>query len=125
MKTPRVLLLALSALAAVCLSTVPAWADPLRDAMMVRSESAQSASNTDLASVNEKTFLKTAEAYLIGVVAMVAVVVFLWIGYNLLSAEGDPEQFKKAQKALAYAVVGLAVIPLAYLVVRLAVSVNL
>ena len=75
-------------------------------------------------SVDEKTFLSTAETYLIGFVAMVAVGIFIWIGYNMLTASGDPDQFKKAQQALTYAIIGLAIIPLAYALVKLVVSIN-
>lgn len=78
----------------------------------------------DGAKVTETTFIAAAEKYLIGLVAVVAVCVFLWIGYNMLTAEGDPEKFKSAQKALTYAVMGLALIPLAYVIVRLVVSIN-
>lgn len=64
-------------------------------------------------------FLKTIERYMIGLLGIVTVSVFLFIGYNFFTAKGDPEAFKKGWIALVYAGVGLAVIPLAYIVVKI------
>lgn len=75
--------------------------------------------------VTEKTFFVSAEYYLMGIVAALAIGTFIWIGYNMLTAEGDPEKFKQAQKALIYAVIGLALIPLAYVMVKLVITINL
>ncbi|EKD30044.1 MAG: hypothetical protein ACD_78C00174G0003 [uncultured bacterium (gcode 4)] len=64
-------------------------------------------------------FLKTIERYMIGLLGIITVSVFLFIWYNLFTAKGDPEAFKKAWIALIYAGVGLAVMPLAYIVVKI------
>jgi len=112
-------LFAAAALAA-CAFSPAALANELQDGML----------NTDpggnpAAVVTEKTFFVSAEYYLMGIVAMLAVGTFIWIGFNMLTADGDPEKFKQAQKALIYAVVGLALIPLAYVMVRLVITINL
>ena len=56
---------------------------------------------------------------MIGMLGIVSVSVFLYLGYTLFTANGKEEDFKKAWKGLTYAVVGLAVIPLAYIVVKI------
>lgn len=56
---------------------------------------------------------------MIGLLGIITVSVFLYIGYELFTAKGDPETFKKAWIALVYAGVGLAVMPLAYIVVKI------
>lgn len=64
-------------------------------------------------------FLRNIQVYIIGLLGIVSVSVFLYIGYTLFTADGKEEEFKKAWKALTYAVIGLAVIPLAYIVVKI------
>lgn len=64
-------------------------------------------------------FLRNIQVYIMGLLGIVAVSVFLYIGYMLFTAQGKEEEFKKAWTALVYAVIGLAVIPLAYIVVKI------
>lgn len=64
-------------------------------------------------------FFKTIQTYMIGLLGIISVSVFLFIGYSLFTAQGKEEDFKNAWKALTYAVVGLAVIPLSYIVVKI------
>ena len=56
---------------------------------------------------------------MIGLLGIVSVSVFLFIGYSLFTAQGKEEEFKSAWKALTYAVIGLAIIPLAYIAVKI------
>ncbi len=56
---------------------------------------------------------------MLGLLGIVSVSVFLYIGYMLFTAQGKEEEFKKAWTALIYAVIGLAVIPLAYIAVKI------
>ena len=56
---------------------------------------------------------------MMGLVGIVSVSVFLYIGYMLFTAQGKEEDFKNAWKALVYAVIGLAVMPLAYILVKI------
>lgn len=58
-------------------------------------------------------------------VAIVAVAVFVWIAYNLFSARGNEEEFKKAWMSLVYAVIGLALIPAGYAIVKVVTGFNL
>lgn len=64
-------------------------------------------------------FLRNIQVYIMGLLGIVSVSVFLYIGYMLFTAQGKEEDFKNAWKALTYAVVGLAVIPLAFIVVKI------
>lgn len=64
-------------------------------------------------------FLRNIQVYIMGLLGIVSVSVFLYIGYMLFTAQGKEEDFKNAWKALTYAVVGLAIIPLAYIVVKI------
>jgi hypothetical protein len=65
------------------------------------------------------TILPHVQSFAFTVVGVVAVGVFVWIGYRLVSAHGNEEEFKKAWVSLTYAVVGLALIPAAYAIVRI------
>jgi membrane protein DedA with SNARE-associated domain len=56
---------------------------------------------------------------MLGLIGIISVGVFLYIGYTLFTAQGNEEEFKKAWKALVYAVIGLAVMPLAYIAVKI------
>jgi len=79
------------------------------------SNSANDAQNITL----RDNFFPTIQAYVMGLLGIITVSVFLYIGYMLFTAQGKEEDFKKAWTALVYAVIGLAVIPLAYIAVRI------
>ncbi len=66
-----------------------------------------------------KHFLATWEKYLLWVVAIIAIAMFIYIWYELATAEWKQDQFTKWMKALIYLVVWLAVIPLAYVIVKI------
>lgn len=70
-------------------------------------------------------FLTTAERYISGLLAIVAVGVFIYLGFKLFTAHGNEEEFKKAWTALSYAVVGLAVVPLSYVVIKVVLGFTL
>ncbi len=83
--------------------------------------------NPDVArtEITEKDIMMTAESWLIRVFAIVAVAVFIWTGRGILTASGDSDEFKKSLKSLLYAAIGLAVVPLAYVAIKLVISFNL
>lgn len=64
-------------------------------------------------------FLKTAVNYLLWLVAVVAITMFIYIWFQLATAEGKDDQFKKAMKALVYLAVWLAVIPLSFVIIKI------
>lgn len=67
----------------------------------------------------QENFLKNIQKYMMGLVGILSVGVFIYIGYSLFTAQGNEEEFKKAWKALIYAAIGLAVMPLAYVAVKI------
>lgn len=60
-----------------------------------------------------------------GLLAITAVGVFIYLGFRLFTARGNEEDFKKAWTALAYAVVGLAIVPLSYVAVKIVLGFTL
>lgn len=69
--------------------------------------------------------LTTIQKYLIRLVWLVAIAVFIFAGFNLFMAKGDDKEYGKAWKALTYAAIGLAVIPLSYVVVKIVLGFNI
>ena len=65
-----------------------------------------------------QTFFGNIERYVIGVLGIIFVGMMLFISFKLFHAEGKVEELKKAWKALAFAGLGLAFVPLAYVVVK-------
>lgn len=67
----------------------------------------------------KNNFLKNIQKYILWIVGIVAVSMFFYIWYELSTAEWKQEQFTKWIKALSYLIVWLAVIPLAYIVIKI------
>lgn len=65
-------------------------------------------------------FIRTAMNYVMWIVFIVAVGVFIYIWFELATAEWKQEKFTKWLKWLVYAWVGLAIIPLAFILVKIA-----
>ena len=70
-------------------------------------------------------FLPTVEQYLIGAVFIVAIGMILYLGMKLLMAEGNSDKHKKVWSAVAHLAIGLALIPLAYVIVRILAGLNI
>lgn len=62
--------------------------------------------------------------FLFAILGLIAVGVFLYFWFKLISARGNEEEFKKALMWFVYAIVWLAIIPLAWWAVRLITSLN-
>lgn len=60
-----------------------------------------------------------------GLMALIAIGVFLYIGFKLISARWNPEEFKKALNTLIYAVIGIFVVSFAWAAVRLVAGLNI
>ncbi len=60
-----------------------------------------------------------------GLLAMIAIWVFLYIGFKLIIARWNPEEFKKALNTLIYAVIGIFVVSFAFAAVRLVAGLNI
>ena len=72
----------------------------------------------------KNNFIKTIMNYTLWIVFIVALSMFIYIWFELATAEWKQEKFTKWLKWLAYAWVGLAVIPLAYIIIRIATWFN-
>lgn len=77
-----------------------------------------SAAGDDTTVTIRGNFLAVIQNYMIGLLGVVTVSVFMYIGFKLFTSRGHDEEHKNAWKALSYAVVGLAVMPLAYVLVK-------
>jgi len=64
-------------------------------------------------------FLGTIQNYLFTLVGIVAIAMFIYTGFKLFTARGDEKEYSQAWKAFAYTVVGLVVIPLAFVLVKI------
>ncbi len=62
--------------------------------------------------------------FMFAVLGLIAIWVFLYFWFKLISARWNEEEFKKALMWFVYAIIWLAIIPLAWWVVRLIVSLD-
>ncbi len=62
--------------------------------------------------------------FLFAILWLIAIGVFLYFWFKLISSRGNEEEFKKALMWFVYAIIWLAIIPLAWWVVRLISSLN-
>lgn len=94
-----------------------------KEAMLVDGGDASANASTDV--TFKGNFLASAQNLMFSVMAIVTVGVFVYLGTKLVMARGNEEEFKKAWVALSYAVVGLALIPASYAIVRIVTGVNI
>lgn len=73
----------------------------------------------------EKLVFTSTEEILMRLYMLIAVWVMIYIWFLFLTAEWKTEQFSKAWKAAVYAVIWLAVVPFAYVLVKIATWINL
>lgn len=62
--------------------------------------------------------------FMFAILWLIAIWVFLYFWFKLISSRGNEEEFKKALMWFVYAIIWLAIIPLAWWVVRLIVSLD-
>lgn len=60
-----------------------------------------------------------------GLLFLIAIGMFLYIGFRLLIARGNPEEFKKALQSFIYAAVWLFVVAFAWALVRLVAGISI
>ena len=66
------------------------------------------------------------ESFLLKVVLPLVVIgTFLYVAYELLTAEGNEEKMKKAWKSVTFSVIGIIVITLAYAIIAMASRLSL
>lgn len=65
------------------------------------------------------TVLTEFKNIIFGLLATISIWVFIYLGYKLVIAQWKPDEFKKAMMWLVYAIVWLAIVPLAWAMVKL------
>jgi uncharacterized membrane protein YczE len=68
---------------------------------------------------------KFAKDSISGLLMLIAIGVFLYIGIKLATARGNPEEFKKAWMQFIYAVIGIFIVSAAWAIVKLVAGINL
>ncbi len=53
------------------------------------------------------------------IAGLILLFLIIFAGFNMLSAQGDPQKFQQAQNILTYAVLGLILIIASYFIVRI------
>lgn len=56
--------------------------------------------------------------YILGTIAIVATLMFIWGGFMMLTSAGNAERIKKAKETLAWAAIGIVVILLSWAIIR-------
>lgn len=56
--------------------------------------------------------------YVLGTIAIIATLMFVWGGYMMLTSGGNADQVKRAKETLAWASIGIVVILLSWTVIR-------
>lgn len=74
--------------------------------------------STEWVSIKDN-FIKTIIRYLLWLVAIITITVFVYNWFELFAAEWKQEVLKKSLKSFVYAAVGLAIIPLAFILVKI------
>ncbi|MCH2188503.1 pilin [Candidatus Gracilibacteria bacterium] len=55
----------------------------------------------------------------------IAIGMFLFIGFRLVAARGNPEEFSKAMKSFVFAIIGLFIVAAAWAVVRITAGLSI
>ena len=69
--------------------------------------------------------IKNATDWILGFVAMIAVLMLIWGGINYLTSAGDEDKAKTGKKTIQYALTGMVIAGIAYAVVNVIVTVIL
>jgi hypothetical protein len=100
------------------LTSSVAYAASAQDLLLVGGGK-NSATGTNTNITLKDNILPTIQVYLLATYSAVAIGMLIYMGFKLYAAQGDEGEFKKAWIALVYVIVGLAIAPLAYIVVRI------
>ncbi|MCD5380443.1 hypothetical protein LR004_00815 [Candidatus Gracilibacteria bacterium] len=67
------------------------------------------------------TFVKDS---IFGILALVAIGMFLYVGFSLVKAQGNPEELKKAFMTLIHVIIGLFIVAISWAVITMASSIT-
>ena len=68
------------------------------------------------------TAVKKATNWLLGFVAMIAVLVIVWGGINYIGSAGDEDRARTAKKTITYGIMGVVIAGFAYAIVNVIVT---
>ncbi len=60
-----------------------------------------------------------------GLLAMITIWLFIYIGWKLVKADGNPEEMKKAFKSLINIVIGLFIVAASFAIVKMVAGLNI
>ena len=69
--------------------------------------------------------IKNTTDWILGFVAMIAVLMLIWGGINYLTSAGDEDKAKTGKKTISYAIIGLVIAGIAYAIVNVIITVIL
>jgi len=72
---------------------------------------------------NASDYIQDVIAFLLGFIALVAVIIIIYAWFNILTWAGDEEKVKKAKMTIIYVIVGIIVIYLAWPIFNFVVNV--
>lgn len=78
--------------------------------------------STGLSSGDLKATVVKIVNYVLGLLALVAVIMILWGGFTWLTAAGNEEKVEKAKEIISAAVIGIVIILLAWAIVNFVLS---
>ena len=74
--------------------------------------------NGSAQNVDEQSLFSSGRNILFAFLGVTAVAMILWVALNYLTADGKEDQHKKNTQSLIHILIGLAVIPAAYFIVK-------
>lgn len=72
--------------------------------------------------INYVSIAKEVQYWIFALVGVIAVIYIIWVGAKLIWAPGNTEEVSKAMKSLGYIIIGLAIMPFAYLIVSFIIN---
>jgi len=106
------------------MSAGPVWANALRPAICDDEEASEQQRVAAGCYVGEnelENMIPRAVDVFLWIAGVLAVVMIIYAGLTMMMSAGDSSKYEKAKKTLIYAVVGLIVVILSYLIVRFVV----
>lgn len=96
------------------------WASSIREDMIPDTETiAWNTSDIETWTWSLMPIFLSFKNIILGLLAIIAVAIFIYLGFKLVKAEWKPDEFKKVMLWFVYAVIWLSIIPLAWAMVKL------
>jgi hypothetical protein len=109
-------------LSTICLSLLFAFSAPLVAVAQSAAPSQSSGSTVEIpnpiACADVNCLVTQVIRYILGVIAIIATIMFIWGGVMMLTSAGNAERVKRAKETLAWASIGIVVIILSWAIIR-------